>query len=84
MTLPDRTRLLRLLGTEDRPLTIVELRELGVERPGEAIYELELEGYPVERVQRRRSPDAGHTVCFRLGSPRAPCRCSDGADGASR
>lgn len=75
----DRSRLLRLLGNRDHPLTIGELRELGVERPGEAIYELELEGYPVERVRRHRSSGAGRSVSYRLEAPRAASTGDHGA-----
>jgi hypothetical protein len=73
MTL-DRMRLLRLLDSgEPEPLTIDELRERGVARPGQAIYELELDGYPVERVHRRGRTQACRFVGYRLSASR-PCR----------
>jgi hypothetical protein len=50
----DRAKLLDLLDADhDDPPTVDDLRERGVTMPGQAIYELELEGYPVERVRRR-------------------------------
>ena len=66
----DRARLLSLLdaGFDDAP-TVDDLREGGVRMPGQAIYELEVDGYPVERVRRRG--DARHRgIGYRLPRPR--------------
>ncbi len=63
----DRARLLRaLLAAEGRALTISDLRDRGVQMPGQALYELELDGYPVERVHRPGGPRHGGTVGYRL------------------
>lgn len=68
----DRARLLELLGGEGSDaLTIAELRDRGVQMPGQAIYELELAGYPVERV-RLRLTESHRTIGYRLGGPPQP------------
>ena len=36
----------------DRPVSMVELRERGIPTPASVIYELELAGYPIDRVHR--------------------------------
>lgn len=64
----NRALLLELLdtGLDDAP-TMAELRRHGVIMPGQALYELELDGYPLERVHRR--PVNGHgtgVVAYRL------------------
>lgn len=64
----DRERVLRLLDGDADGLTISDLQARGVQMPGHALYELELDGYPIERV-RRPGPDGGlarRTTCFRL------------------
>ena len=66
----DRARLLSLLdaGLDDAP-TIDDLREGGVRMPGQAIYELEVDGYPVERV-RHRGDARRRGIGYRLPRPR--------------
>ena len=68
----DRARLLGLLdaGRDDAP-TMDVLRERGVTMPGQAIYELELEGYRVERVRRRGDSRrrGGVGYCLRRPAP---------------
>lgn len=64
----------RLLSTghDDAPLRIAltmdDLRERGIQMPGQMVYELELDGYPVDRVHRRSI--VGH----RLGAPAEAAR----------
>jgi hypothetical protein len=56
----------------DRPVSLIELRERGIANPGSVIYELELAGYPIDRVHRH-----GQLVGVRLGAreePRAEAR----------
>lgn len=66
----DRALLLDLLGTaEDDPLTIADLRERGVRMPGQALYELELDGYPVERVHDRGRTRGCRIIGYRLSGP---------------
>lgn len=70
---PDRARLLDLLASaESDPLTITELRDRGVHNPGHAIYELELDGYQVERVRHHRPAHSHHTIGYRVAGPRSP------------
>jgi hypothetical protein len=65
----DRARLLQLLDAADGDtLTIGDLRERGIQMPGQAIYELELDGYPVERVHLRVSAHRGAVLGYRLGA----------------
>ena len=57
-------RLLDLLTYSGWPLTIDELREHGVSPPAQAIYELQLAGYEIDRVV---DYEAGHQrVGYRL------------------
>ncbi len=42
----------RLRDAGDRPVSLVEMREAGIVNPASAIYELELAGYPIDRVHR--------------------------------
>lgn len=49
--------LLDLLTRSGWPLTIEELREHGVSPPAQAIYELQLAGYEIDRVVQQ---EAGH------------------------
>jgi Helix-turn-helix domain len=67
----ERARLLDLLdaGHDDAP-TIDDLRERGVTMPGQAIYELELDGYRVERVRRRADSHRRGGVGYCLRRPR--------------
>jgi hypothetical protein len=44
-------RALREAG--DRPISLVELRERGIPNPASVIYELELAGFPIDRVHHR-------------------------------
>ena len=67
----ERARLLDLLESgHDDPPTIGDLREQGLSMPGQAIYELELDGYPVERVRRRGGSRTRGGVGYRLRRPR--------------
>lgn len=67
----ERARLLDLLESgQDDPPTIGDLREQGLSMPGQAIYELELDGYPVERVRRRGGSRTRGGVGYRLRRPR--------------
>jgi hypothetical protein len=67
----DRERLMALLdaGHDDAP-TIDDLRDGGVRMPGQAIYELEVDGYPVERVRRRGDACRRGGIAYRLPRPR--------------
>ncbi|MDQ6774830.1 MAG: hypothetical protein M3071_01115 [Actinomycetota bacterium] len=68
----DRARLLHALdAAEGDALTIGDLRERGIEMPGQAIYELEVDGYPVERVSRRSSERRGRVLGCRLSAQAA-------------
>jgi len=63
----DRARLLRALtDAEGAALTISDLRDRGVQMPGQALYELELEGYPVERVRAAGGSRRGGSIGYRL------------------
>jgi hypothetical protein len=68
----DRARLLNLLdaGHDDAP-TMDDLRARGVTMPGQAIYELEVDGYPVERVRRRSGSHHRGGIGYRLRPPAA-------------
>ena len=80
---PDRARLLELLGSgESDPLTITELRDRGVHNPGQAIYELELDGYPVERVRHRRPAQSCRMIGYRIAVPGAQ-KGRDASDAAA-
>lgn len=70
----NRARLLDLLAADrDEAPTMTDLRERGVPMPGQAIYELELDGYPVERVRHRGRRRGCPSIGYRLGglSPNA-------------
>jgi hypothetical protein len=63
----DRERLLdALTAARGEALTIGDLRERGVQMPGQALYELELEGYPVERVRRPAGVRGSGAIGYRL------------------
>lgn len=66
----DRERLLHALAeARDEPLTMAELRERGIQMPGQALYELELDGYEVERVHRRSPTHGRGVLAYRLRVP---------------
>jgi hypothetical protein len=63
----DRTRLLDLLeSAHEDPPTMNDMRERGVTMPGQAIYELELDGYPIERVRHGGGSRSCGGVGYRL------------------
>jgi len=65
----NRARLLHVLNAaKGVALTMDDLRERGIQMPGQMVYELELDGYPVDRVHRRS------IVGYRLGAPAAEAR----------
>jgi hypothetical protein len=65
----DCARLLHVLdAAEGDGLTIGDLRERGIQMPGQAIYELELDGYPVERVRPRGSARRCRVLGYRLSA----------------
>lgn len=65
-----RARLLDLLAADrDEAPTMTDLRDRGIPMPGQAIYELELDGYPVERVRRRGRTRGCTSIGYRLGGP---------------
>jgi hypothetical protein len=49
----------------DEPLSIATLKLLGIEQPGQTLYELELAGHSIERVYAHRER-SGHLVGVRL------------------
>jgi hypothetical protein len=53
MLSPDAKRALEALKAEDAPLTYEDLARAGVRRPGEAIYELQLTGHPIDQAHGR-------------------------------
>ena len=63
---PNLARLLMLLGRANgTPFTISALRDSGIVTPGQAIYELQLAGYTIDRVPIHRAD--GHTgFAYRL------------------
>ena len=66
----DLARLLALLEADHaQTVTFAELRERGIEAPGQAIYMLQLDGYQIDRVPVQRS-DGHKTIGYRL--PAAP------------
>ena len=68
----DLTQLLALLGEHGvGGRTIGELRERGIHAPAQAIYELQLAGYEIDRVSVPRS-DGRPSMCYRLSAPLAP------------
>jgi hypothetical protein len=49
----NRENALRILReARERPVSFFELRERGIPNPGSVIYELELAGFPIDRVHR--------------------------------
>jgi hypothetical protein len=62
LTTPDGRLALRLLeNAGDHGLTLAELRQEGLQMPAQALYEVELAGWPLERKGRRtrlRTQDA--------------------------
>jgi len=62
----DTVRLLAVLeDNRAEAVTISELRERGIETPGQAIYTLQLTGYQIERVPIQR-PNGRNTTGYRL------------------
>lgn len=62
----DAARVLTLLGADDgAALTMAALREHGVQAPAQAIYELRLDGYEIDRVPCEDS-DRHTTIGYRL------------------
>ena len=62
----DAARVLTLLGADDcGALTMAALREHGVRAPAQAIYELQLDGYEIDRVPCQSS-DRHTTIGYRL------------------
>ena len=65
------TRVLALLeSAEEHAMTISELRAHGIATPGQSVYELQLAGYPIQRVRHRRGASGCTVVAYRLGSHR--------------
>ena len=65
------TRVLALLErAEEHAMTISELRAHGIATPGQSVYELQLAGYPIQRVRHRRGASGCTVVAYRLGSHR--------------
>jgi hypothetical protein len=56
-------RLLTLLGDSD--MTISQLRDRGVRFPAQGLYDLQLAGYPIERI-RMTDRGGGQLVTYRL------------------
>lgn len=68
----DVARLVALLGSDpSRAMTIAELREHGIEAPAQAIYELQLAGWQVDRVPVTQGDGAGASG-YRLSSESLP------------
>jgi TPP-dependent 2-oxoacid decarboxylase len=68
-------QVLKLLsGPGSAALTMAEMRERGVRAPGQAIYELELAGYPVERVYRDADARHNRVLGYRLATDRVVSR----------
>ena len=62
----DAARVLTLLGADDSgAVTMAALREHGVHAPAQAIYELQLDGYEIDRVHCESS-DRHTTIGYRL------------------
>jgi hypothetical protein len=62
----DAARVLTLLSADDSAVvTMAALREDGVRAPAQAIYELELDGYEIDRVPCASS-DRNATIGYRL------------------
>ena len=62
----ESTRVLALLeSAEEDAVTISQLRAQGVATPGQSVYELQLAGYPIDRIPTRGL--AGHrSLGYRL------------------
>ncbi len=71
----DAARVLILLSADDsRALTMAALREHGIQAPAQAIYELQLNGYKIDRVTCETN-DRHPTLGYRLRtSPATPNR----------
>lgn len=68
----DVARLVALLGSDpSRAMTIAELREHGIGAPAQAIYELQLAGWQVDRVPVTQGDGAGASG-YRLSSESLP------------
>jgi len=62
----DLTRVLRLLGEERAgALTVAALREQGIRAPGQAVYDLQVAGYVIDRVSCV-GPDGHSALGYRL------------------
>jgi hypothetical protein len=62
----DAARVLTLLGADDSgAVTMAALREHGVHAPAQAIYELQLDGYKIDRLPCESS-DRHTTIGYRL------------------
>jgi len=57
----------RLRRAGDQPIALAELRASGIDFPAAVLSELELNGYPIERVH-----DHGRLVGVRLLEPQPP------------
>lgn len=65
----DAARALALLVAADgRPVTLAELGEHGVRFPGQAVYELQLAGYAIDRTASGAGPRLGG---YRVAVPAA-------------
>jgi len=94
-TTPDRTaprgvgngevaQLLALLEADQTgSITIAALREGGIKAPGQAVYDLQLAGYAVERVSCA-APGGGRTLGYRLRSRVAPVLAPSRESGRDR
>ncbi len=72
--------MLEMLG-DGGPVTIQDLREQGIEAPGQAMYELQLSGCDVERVAH--TDGTGHRLsAYRIGSRRMPAIANSPASAA--
>ena len=68
----DSARVLTLLeANQTGGLTIAALRERGVKAPAQAVYELQLAGYEIDRVTFE-NPDGHATLGYRLRPASAP------------
>ena len=56
----DAARTLELLRDADEPLSYEDLADGGVDRPGDAVYELQLGGEPIDQAHGRLR--LGHTM----------------------
>lgn len=69
-----------MLGGGD-PVTVQDLREQGIQAPGQALYELQLSGCDVERVAS--TDTSGHRLsAYRIGARRMPAIASSPASAA--